>query len=140
MMNGIQQIDIREFTNALVLVLNCALALIMVAFVISKMATEKDWYTQLAVQGAIALSVLFSGELLIRGWGVVLLYQMSHGGDGWAVEQRVPLSLIGVIVVMVGALCAVRVFTPNWFGRWRNAVWVVTACLALVVGTIVVAL
>lgn len=139
MMTGISQIDIREFTNVLVLVLNGALSLIMVTFVLSKMR-ESGWYNQLAVQGAIALSVLFAGEFLIRGWGVILLYQMSHGGDGWAVEQRVPLSLVGVCIVMVGALCAMRVFTPNWFGRWRNAVWISTAGLGLVAGTIVVSL
>lgn len=134
----IEQIDIREFTNAVALVLDLALALIMMVFLASRL-NMKNWYQDLANQAAIALSVLLLGKFIIRAWGVVLLYQMSHGGDGWAVEQRVPLLIVGTALVMLGALCAVRVFTPDrWFGRYRNVAWVSVGLLSVLVGWFVV--
>lgn len=133
-----EQIDLREFANAVVLVVCMTLTLILVLFIYGRRHME-NWYTDLATQGAIALSVLLAGETLIRGWGVVLLYQMSHGGDGWAVEQRIPLSIAGVTLVMLGGLCAIRVFTPErWLGSFRDWLWIVVGVLACAVGGFIV--
>lgn len=134
----IEQIQVREFLNGMILVLNLTMAAILITFLASRLHM-RDWYNDLANQAAIALSVLFLGKAIIRGWGVVLLYEMSHGGDGWAVEQRVPLTLVGAALVMFGALCAIRIFTPDrWFGRFRNWVWIGVGLLAIAVASFIV--
>lgn len=129
------QPDLREAATMTWLVLAAALTAIFALFVVSRMH-KPGWYEDTATQAAIALAVYFMGEAVARGWTVVLLYSLSHGGDGWSLEARFPIGLLGTIIAAIGGLCAVRIFTPEVFGRWRNAVWMGIAAMALIAGVV----
>lgn len=124
-------LSIREFVNAVLLVADLALIFVFAAFLWGEVS-QRGWHT-LRSQAAKALLVYFTGMTVVRAWGFTLLW---YEDINQAVnrELALPISLMGTALAMVGALMCVRVFSPGWWGPWG---WIVTAVLAIGLGTFV---
>lgn len=123
------QLTARELINNGWFVISLCLVVVFGSFLIKEMRAD-GWYPKIRNQAAISLLIYFIGETLARGWTVLLLYKMSSGEDmivAYAVEQRYPLALVGAGISFVGAVCCVRVFSPE---AWGHKAWLVVVAIA----------
>lgn len=84
-------------------------------------------------QGAIALSIMNGGDAIYRIWVWLLLRVYNDGSPSHWVREQWPLAMLASIMIVLGALCAIRVFSPR---SWGHCGWL--SCLALLVVVLVV--
>lgn len=91
----------------------------------------------MVIQAAIALAVLNAGDCLYRVWVWLLIRVYNDGQSNVWVKTQWPWAVLASMMIFVGALCAIRVFSP---AKWRHWGWIAAALItvtALVVNMLV---
>lgn len=120
--------DLREVLNGTWFILNLTLALVFARFVFKRWWTDPDWYEDWNTKGAVALMLYFGGSTLLRFWVWLYLLRMMQGDESVFSSPFYVVPVAAAVVGIVGALCAVRVFTP---ARWSNWVWIGAGIIAI---------
>lgn len=122
---------VRELVNAVLLVVDLSLVFVFVTFLRAEVKSQ-GWET-LRAKAAFALIIYFIGMTVVRAWGFTLLWYEDIN-KAISLELGLPLTLVGTIIAMIGAILCVRVFSPKWWGPWG---WLVTLALAAALGVFV---
>ncbi len=89
------------------------------------------------LSGAVAISVVMAGESMTRGWTWLGRYIKDTGGISAGEWMSIPpwafIPMIGAVVTAIGALCMVRIFSPD---RWGPAGWLWCASIAIAATTL----
>lgn len=87
-------------------------------------------------EAAVALTVYFFGEFLVRFWVWLWRHQINDGVlAGWM--KNYPVLAVGGIIAAVGCLCVIRVFsTRDDEGNSKNRYWIASLIVALAVGVV----
>lgn len=128
-MIDIDSYDLREVINGIWLLLNIALAFVFWRHVWIK-ARRTDWYNDQSTQAAIALAFYFTGSTVMRSWVWVLLLIERRGDDQAFLGSRVEIPLLAALLAVTGALCCIRVFSPEPWGRYF---WIGTGIIAIAI-------
>lgn len=77
-------------------------------------------------QGAIALAVMNGGDVAYRVWVWMILKVYNDGSSNLWVKQHWPAAMVASVAIVLGGLCAIRVFSLH---GWSTVNWV--GCVAL---------
>jgi hypothetical protein len=81
------------------------------------------------VQAAVSIEVMLLGEMILRGWFWYFRI-MSDSGHSAEWMRAWPVVPIGMSVQMLGALCLIRVFSPD---GWSRQTWLAVGMASIVV-------
>lgn len=87
---------------------------------------KPGWYHSFGNQAAVALLTFFLGEAVARAWTVLFLVQHRHGVRD--IIEHYQVALAGAVIATVGALCCVRIFSPE---KWKGRGWVIGLGISL---------
>jgi hypothetical protein len=140
--------DIREVMNGMWGILSYSLALTFFAFLVGRVykffknrerseALWKPLWRSIANDGienqaALALMTYFIGSAIYRTWVWVLLYKGAI--DDNFIKSHYAVPIIGSLIALVGALCAIRIFTPPKLNPW---LWMSVGTIAITVPILV---
>lgn len=79
------------------------------------------------LQAAISIAVFLAGEAIIRGWVWWWRHQINAGADSSWMDHH-PVLALGAATQIIGAVCMIRVFAPD---PWGRNVWIASALLAV---------
>lgn len=96
------------------------------------LGVSKLWDDPLT-QGAIALTVMNGGDALYRIWVWLILKVYNDGTSNAWVKNHWPTAMAASFAILIGGLCAIRVFSLH---GWSRVNWV--ACLALLGLTLII--
>jgi hypothetical protein len=92
-------------------------------------------------RAAIAWSVYFFGESVMRGWVWILLKLQNDGRiplfepsrPGSTVASFYPVAMVAAVLAVLGALCIIRMFAPDGMGKraWQYALVAAVVFLAI---------
>lgn len=120
---------VEAMNGALFIDLTIAL-LMFVAFIRVELST---FGYRMRAQAAISIMVLILGDAILRGW---FWYWRSQVNDGLSVVWMDAWNVapIGMAVEMLGVLCLIRVFSPDY---WHRFTWLWLGLLAIAVSVAV---
>jgi hypothetical protein len=123
-------ITLLQIKNAFVFLLNLSILGVFLTILFNDRANYKDAY----YQALVGVSVYFFGEAAEQFW----YWSWRHfasGDPAWLSDYRMMIVLCLNVVIVVGGVCVIRVFTLQRYGH-RLWVAVIVACLALALGSV----
>lgn len=124
--------------NAALFVMLLVVVTMFARYILRQWLTEGRSLRSARVQAATAISVLVFGDAILRGWFWYWRAVLNGGaGDDYRWLHLVPVPSIGFIVQFVGAVCVIRVFSPD---DWTRYAWVLLALVAIAIGASVMAM
>lgn len=119
-------------TPAFLLAMNGAL-FVLVLFTLAMFAVYlgreilAHGFDRMRLQAGVSIAVFVTGEAVIRGWVFWWRRLDSIGADAaWMTNH--PVLAIGAALQIAGAVCMLRVFAPD---NWGRGVWMLSSLVAI---------
>lgn len=127
-------ITMRQVSTEILLILDLTLAAFMFLYLVRKWRLY-GWEARFRdeVQAAVAFLTLMIGHSILRAWGTLLLHAQAKGIPLWQLENQVPIGLGGLVISVLGMLCAIRVFSRVDWGHWG---WLGASAAALALAAV----
>src|SRR4051812_15320232 len=74
-------------------------------------------YDEPITQGAIALAIMNGGDAAYRVWVWLVIRIYNDGNSNVWVRDQWPFAMIASVLIVLGGLCAIRVFSPRSWGH-----------------------
>lgn len=84
-------------------------------------------FDRMRLQAGISIAVFVAGEAVIRGW-VFWWRRLDIVGADVSWMNNHPVLAIGAALQIVGAICMLRVFAPD---HWGRNVWILSSLIAV---------
>ena len=124
----LNDVIVREIMNGTWFLLSVMMVVTFAVYLLDRKMRGGDWYQRPGSQAAIALSIFLSGSAIRAGWIWWLLHCHNNRLDCTAYQKSWGILIIGTILVVVGGLCCVRVFSPV---SWRPWSWIVAGIISV---------
>lgn len=125
---------VRQQVNGLAVTLGICMFVITVMYIYRTWQTKDEWYRFPGVRGAISIAVFVAGEILLRGWVWFSLYREDESFAKNVTLSEPTVAILGCVLLSVGALCFVRVFSPPHWQPWG---WVGSGLFSMTILVIV---
>lgn len=127
-------IFLRENANGVSFFLNATLCFVFVRSFLKSKRGVVDWRKSLACQSAVGLATVFGGTAILRFWVWWTLITDKRGDDFVFLATHYEIPLIAVGVMIVGALCTIRVMSPE---KWGTRFWILVGVTSVVLPLII---
>lgn len=109
-------LDIREATNLVTAALSTVMTFVFVQYIWYQVRplNYKHKNLDLGTKGAIGFTFITLGELLRSSTIWIILHSSRPG----SYLTYAPILIIALILITIGSLCCIRVFSPVAWGRW----------------------
>lgn len=125
-----QALELREAINIALSVFTLVLCFLLARYIYKEYRLygykESEW----PMRFSIGLLILFCGEFLRAATITQVIH--SEGARGTYISAVMPL-VASLVLIVIGALCAIRVMTPE---KWGHKVWLgsaIAACICLLI-------
>jgi hypothetical protein len=121
---------LRTVVNVCIFVFCGVLAWLFTRYAYQQLKTYGYKRAEWQAKGAIGMAFMCLGEMARSGtiWEILVF----KGAKGTYMTDVVPL-MLSLVLIVIGALCAIRVFSPS---RWGNIPWITSLFVVLVLSSV----